>query len=395
MVGAFIRMLCGNKSSYTEWAQQLCTAIGTSVSKQAVFKRMNAQWVEVAKHLATSALDSLMPDKGGKQAKLPFKRILIQDSTTVALPDCMRTIFPGNYSRGKHKAAAKINLVINALSGKSLLLRILPFTKNEQSLSSSILSVAKAGDLVLRDLGYNVGSVFKALNKAGIYYISRHRYGTNLYDPITGQPISLKKLLGRKQAIDKQVLYSKKKIPVRLVALRCDEQVASEKIRKEKRNRDKRLNHSEEYYTCMRYAIFITNTDPQSVTPKQIFELYACRWQIEIVFKSWKQSLKLEQLIPAEQMHTYRVEALLYLYLAYMATFDQKVKSVVMKMNVHKQGICISCINLYRLAVNHLLSFTESDVKDFLLQFGYYMKLDKRLKPNASQHLRNVIDSFG
>lgn len=388
-------MLHSGSTSYQAWARQLCMTVDATVSKQAVFKRMNMQWVEVTRQIAIGALHKLVTNNDHKHKNLPFKRILIQDSTTVHLPDCMRHIYPGNFSYGKQKAAVKINLILNALTGENLLFRILPFTQNEQSLAESILTIAKAGDLILRDLGYHVVQVFKALNKAGVFYISRYRHATNIYTAKDGKPIALKQLLNKRHVTDMVVLYSKQKVPVRLVAIKLDSNVAAERIRKAKQNRDKRLNHSADYYACLQYAIFITNTDAKVVSPDQVFKLYKCRWQIEIVFKAWKQSTKIEQLIPAERVHTQRVEAILLLYLAYLTWFDQRVAAEIRKINSDQNNHPISIIKLYAFAVHQLNPLETVNIQAMLLTYHNYMKLEKRSKPNAIEHLSNVIASFG
>jgi len=106
-------------------------------------------------------------------------------------------------SKGKQKALAKINAVINLTSGVCCHFGITGFTTNEQSLSDSILGIAKAGDLVIRDLGYFALEVFEKMRVKNIYYISRLRYGVQLFKDDV--PIDMLKLLNKKQQVDVMV----------------------------------------------------------------------------------------------------------------------------------------------------------------------------------------------
>ena len=92
-----------------------------------------------------------------------FKRVLLQDSTCLALPDCLYRVYKGTTSKGKKKATAKLNLVMDVLTGHFASLSCLPFTITEQALSESILQIARAGDLVIRDLGYRAMKTFFTL----------------------------------------------------------------------------------------------------------------------------------------------------------------------------------------------------------------------------------------
>jgi len=86
-------------------------------------------------------------------------------------------------SKGKQKSIAKLNLVVNLLTGACPAMRLDSFTLNEQALSESILGIARAGDLVIRDLGYFVLGVFAKLTEAGVFYLSRLKYGVALFSP--------------------------------------------------------------------------------------------------------------------------------------------------------------------------------------------------------------------
>jgi len=65
---------------------------------------------------------------------------------------------------------------------------------------------------------------------------------------------------------------------MRLVILPFSLAQANKRRRKAKLDRDKRLNHSKEYYELLGYSIFITNIPQSMCSAKEIQELYGLRW---------------------------------------------------------------------------------------------------------------------
>ena len=72
-----------------------------------------------------------------------FDRVMLQDSTSLRLPDYLASMFKGSVSKGKEKAIAKLNLVMDVLSGKFLQMQRMSFNKTEQAISGNILDVAR------------------------------------------------------------------------------------------------------------------------------------------------------------------------------------------------------------------------------------------------------------
>lgn len=75
---------------------------------------------------------------------------------------------------------------------------------------------------------------------------------------------------------------------MRLVILPLPPKLIAERKRKTLRDRDKRLNHSKEHYYLLGYSILLTNILQKLCSAEEISRLYGLRWQIEIIFKSWK-----------------------------------------------------------------------------------------------------------
>lgn len=391
LLESFILMMQAGVSSYWHWAVSISGLTGTLVSKQAIFKRMEPAWTATVKALVALVVSA----QGGiHQDEAIFKgfgAVWLQDSSSFHLPDILFEKFKGNVSKGKQKSVAKLNLVVNLLTGLCPVMRLDSFTVNEQYLSDSILGIARGGDLVIRDLGYFVLDVFSKLAKARVFYLSRLKHGIFLFS-ITGEAICLPKLLSGKNMLDIWVLCgSKERLPVRLVAIKLDEQQTAERIRKAKNDRDKRLNHSNEYYFLLGYVIFITNVNQDTWQTAQVAQAYRCRWNVEILFKSWKSGLKASRLIPLARTNKDRVESYLYMMMLYLSWFHLMI-FVPLRWAVYKDtGKHLSIIKAASWAANNISWFFIGCSQTIERQIKYYCTYDKR---KGRQNAMEKMDSF-
>jgi hypothetical protein len=320
-----------------------------------------------------------------------YKRVLAQDSTTVNLPVCLGWCFPGNVSRGEKKSQLKIQVIYDVLNNKFVHFEITPFTANDQSKSKDILSIANKDDLVIRDLGYFVLECFELLNNENIRFISRLRYGVKIYDIKTEKEIDLLKQLKKSGSFDKWVILgSKQKVKVRIVAVKLSEQQANARRRKAKNDRDRRLNHDEEYYQMLGYSLFILNEDEDTFTPQQIAQIYSLRWRIEIIFKCWKSHFNLQKIIPQNTTLTKeRVEATIYMMLIFILIFQAGIYNYMLNYIKNKKSdILISLIKLSKFIALNIRLFFEQDLETLCPQILYYCRYEKRNKRN--NFLQNI-----
>ncbi len=351
------------------------------MSKQAVFERLNVKATTFARQLLEQVL--LQQSGKGFTASLfkNFGKVLLQDSTTLRLPQILSAFFPGNHSRGEQKAVARIQSIFDIKAMRFIDLTLGAFTQNDQSASGSILRLVKKGDLVIRDLGYFSLAVFEKLIKAEVHFLSRLRYGVT----ITGkgrQPILLKDLLKQKRGTDKWVyIGSEKKALIRLVMIPVPAEQAAEKIRNAKQDRDARLNHTKEYYEWLRFNVYITSVDKDVWTAPQVYKAYKVRWQIEIIFKSWKSGFKLQHILHEGCTDDNRVRVAIFLILLFMCLFMQKIyvryKNVIenktdKKISLLKLGI-YTCNN-----IKEIIGIPDKLMKELIsLHCCYYKRSDR------------------
>jgi hypothetical protein len=302
LLGFFMMAMPGH-NTFSFWAQCLSRLIGCTVSKTAIWKRVNATLVTVLKSVLEEAfrqgLSGQSPDKKGS-VFAPFPEVLFQDSTVISLPDELHCHYKGSVSHGRQKSSVRVQAAISPFSGfKSF--GIGGFTDNDQKASGSILGLVKKGGLVVRDLGYHVLKVLREISGAEAFFLSRYRHGTRVYCPQTGDSLVLSKLFGRARGgvVDTRVLLGREeRLPCRMVAVKVPGHVAAERKRKARENRDKRLNHGEEHLRLLEWAIFITNVGEGVWGWEEIMQAYRARWYIEVVFKGWKSHFNIAGLVP-------------------------------------------------------------------------------------------------
>jgi len=268
-----------------------------SITKQAVAKHMGRECVEFMRGAVSALIVKLCSADKLRNAGVfqPFRRVLLQDSTQIRLREHLANYFPGptNQNR-KDGAALKIQVVYNLLDETFPYFGLSGFRRTDQAASADILSVAKPGDLVLRDLGYFATPIFQKLIDPGIHFLSRLRQNVTILDPQSLKRIDLLKRLRSCGRFDQNILLgAEQKVQVRLVALPVPEQVANERRRKAKNHRDRRRNPSKEDLELLRWNIFVTSVESCTWSPETIQNVYGMRWRIEIIFKSWKSHLSL------------------------------------------------------------------------------------------------------
>lgn len=246
--------------SYDNWASQISSLTGKIVSGQAVCKRMNFSIIIFLQELLKKSFKQKCETLFDSALFKFFPNVYIQDVTHFSLPRILAYAFPGSYSKYGESATAKIQATFNLKRGLFSGFQLFSFRDNDQKNSPKIITQLNSGDLVIMDLGYFVLKVFMLIQEKGAFFLSRYKFGISLYNNKTGAKIDLLKTLRKKGYIDNEVkMGSKEKISCRLVAIALPEKVVAERRRKAKADRNKKANHSDQYFELLGYSIYITN----------------------------------------------------------------------------------------------------------------------------------------
>jgi hypothetical protein len=383
---SFLSMAMQGKNTIQQWAEQMGLMTGKTVSKQGIWKRINQHLCAFLSAVLLDILEQQMKEIRGQFKSHTgffhhYKRVLLQDSTTIALPAWLKWCYPGNVSRGEKKAQLKIQVVFDIVHNCFVHFETTAFSANDQSKSRDIVFIANHEDLVIRDLGYFVLDSFELMKHQCIKFISRLKYGNTIYDINTGNPINLLKVLRKKGWFDQWVMIgTKQKLKVRMVAIKLTAQQASDRRRKARNDRDKRLNHGKLYYEMLDYHFFITSEDDSLLTSKQITELYGLRWRIETIFKCWKSHFFIQKLIPQKCSITKeRADAIIYMILIFILLFQVTFFNYLVIQAKKRGYYLISLIRLCKFVSNHFELMLLKDPNPFIPQILYYCCYDKRL----------------
>lgn len=271
------------------------------VSKQAMDKRFN----ESTKSMLTLIVEQLMSLQVRRLTTLPnehFKEIRIMDSTEFKLPKNLSSTFPGYGGKGR-EAIAQVQFEYDLLGGKITDLSLGSALDSDAVAGMKNLDQIPEGALLIRDLGYFSPKAFAEIETCGLYFISRAKPQWSMYIHKNGELVKLtiddikNQLKAQKNKyLDLDILIGAKVLtPVRLIVNQLNKEQTKNRIKKKKANGSKLSKLSQES-ACLN--LFVTNVERAKCLPSQIYELYTVRWQIELIFKTWKSILNLHSIHP-------------------------------------------------------------------------------------------------
>jgi len=226
----------------------------------------------------------------------PFNNTYIEDNSSISLPEDLKDKYKG--SSGKASSSAlKIYLNYNVTQNSIEELEIASWNKSDAKFTGNVIPLLKKDDLVLRDLGFFKIVRFKEIEERGAYYLSRYFLSTTLY--VDDEKVELLDFLKSKKnhkIIDEKVKISTQKFPTRLIAIQVSDEIYNQRVRAlKKKYKQLRKTPQKSTLELQRYVIFITNIPKEMIAPQHIGTIYRLRWSIELVFKRWKSTFKIDR----------------------------------------------------------------------------------------------------
>ena len=265
-----------------------------SVSRQALHKRVNAKALEFLGGVLNAAILWRLGD-GKATGKAGFRRIVVQDSTSLGLPMSMYGLFPASGNQTGEAAGMKVHTTFDLLSRRLLGFAVTDARTPDQRHAASGAEGLGKGDLLIRDLGYFSVPALREVMASGVDVITRLRLDVALYDPETRSAVDLPRLLRSAETVDVQVLAGRDQLlPMRLVAFRLPAEIGQERRRALRRNAKRRSGGrpSKLALSLQDWQIYLTSCGDLGCD--QLRELYRQRWGVEILFKAFKSHGRLE-----------------------------------------------------------------------------------------------------
>ena len=278
-------------ASYADLANT-AQALGIDVSRQAIEQRMTPEAAETLKATLEEAASQVLTLKPQCLPLLKhFTGVYVQDSTWITLLDELHTIWKGASCRTqKNKAALKLQVRFDVLTGTFQHFQLTDGTTADTKAEEQFQPLP-AGSLRLADLGYFSLAEFERLTQAGVFWITKFKAGCSLFDE-QQEPFCLQKRLASETSDTVNLscfIGASKRLPAHLVALRLSEKEANKRRRYIRRDAKRRqTNPSKQRLKLAGWNIYITNIDTDQFTPEQIATLVRIRWQVELMFKSFK-----------------------------------------------------------------------------------------------------------
>ena len=272
---------------------QMAATLGVQISPQALFQRFTLPGAECLRQVLAAAVGQVI---AAAPVAIPvlqrFTAVLVQDSSVIMLPDELREVWAGcGGSNSSGQSALKLQVRLDLTTG----LMLGPFLDDGRTPDNNSpvqRTPIPSGALRIADLGYYRLDTFRELAEQGGYFLSRYKAGTKLYWP-DGAEVNLRKLLTDPAAtgLDRPVLLGcNHRLPVRLLAARVPPEVSAQRRRQLKNQaRKKQQQPSPTRLALCDWNVHITNAPPSLLSGDETMVLARVRWQIELLFKLWKQ----------------------------------------------------------------------------------------------------------
>jgi Transposase DDE domain len=292
------------------------------ISKEGLHKKFSDEGVKFLQELVRLQLSQQF-SPAGAELKKHFAHINIKDSSKFSLPSIYNKDYPGFGNFSKKNGLMNLQYEYDLVSGNWLCIELTTGHRNDQLDSRQTIGSIAKGDLYIRDLGYVTPTYLKAIIDKGAYFLNR------MPPQVTIHTVGKRSLNWRAihrtfsktgtHTLDLDVLiYQREMLPCRLVIERATNEEYRKRLRHAEHSAKKHgVGLSQEHQLRCRYNAFITNVDREILPIDKIRKTYYLRWQIELVFKTWKSFFEINKVkkVKKERMECQLLAKLLWVLL--------------------------------------------------------------------------------
>jgi Transposase DDE domain len=264
------------------------------LSPQGLQQRLGPEAQRFLSEMLREALGCLYRARSQPRGVLDrFPAVIVEDTTAIRLPVELASEFPGcGGGSGADEGAAGLKILVrwDVRSGEVHRISVHAGRTSDQALAAEPDDLPD-GALDLADQGFFNTERWRRF-KTGQLWISRVPARTQVQ--IGGRWQSLADWLAEFSGlvVDRSVnLVAKTQLPCRLVARRCPPEVAArrkQRLREYTRGKKGRDPSAAQLAVC-EWLVFATNVPADRLNPVELWVVYRCRWQIELLFKRAKQ----------------------------------------------------------------------------------------------------------
>jgi hypothetical protein len=298
------------------------------VTGQAFKERFNDAAVEFLKAMFVEALSVTAPQAAQAIPLLSaFSEVNLLDSSSVLLPESLKESYPGCGGIGA-KAAAKVYLLLNYLTGSYQRTLIESARKADRKMGEQFLAGHKPGALWIFDLGFFCAPFMAQIAKMGSFYLCRLAASQWNFFCRNGagelEPFDLDHFLRRasRQLFEIEVVFGPKlEVAARLIIAPVPAAVTAERRRRTRLAASKQgRTPTQRTLNRCSWTLLLSNASPEQLPTTTTLVVYGVRWQVELAFKLFKSDAKLETSLGSEK---HRVECEFYAKLIALLFFNR------------------------------------------------------------------------
>lgn len=280
-------------------------SLGVRIEKQGLdchFSARTANWLLALLQRAVEYV--LTANAVGIPLLQQFRAVLLEDGSSISLPPVLQRVWRGCGGRAasagkeaKTQAGLKITLRWDLLAGR-LMGPYLQEGRTHELASVLRQRIMQAGSLWIADLGYWNLKWLRFLSQSGVFFLLRYKPGIVLWHDGKRLDLlaALPQVIGERLELLVEVGASKVLSGVRLLAERVPAEVAAQRqarIRAEAEDHGKPIHPL--VWELAHWTLVLTNVPGAMLNFSQVLALLRARWQIELLFKLWKESGLLDE----------------------------------------------------------------------------------------------------
>ncbi|AOM11816.1 IS4 family transposase [Bacillus thuringiensis] len=393
--------------SLVRLCSQLHAATGTLISPEGLNKRFNKKAVCLLKHIFSVLLKNKICETSviPSSSSAYFQRIRILDATIFQVPKHLASVYPGSGGCAQ-TAGIKIQLEYDLHSGQFLNFQVEPGKNNDKTFGTECLATLRPGDLCIRDLGYYSLDDLDQMEQRGVYYISRLKLNNMVYiknefpeyfrnGAVKKQSqyikVDLEHIMntlkpGQVHEITDGYIGKDKKLFTRVIMYRLTEKQLHERMKKRVYTESKRLAG---------INIYVTNTPWEIVPMEQIHDFYSLRWQIEIIFKTWKSLFQIHhwQNIKQERLECHIYGKLIAIFLCSSTMFKMRQLILQKKQKELSEYKAIGMIQDHLYILYQAIQQTTQEITKILCRL--FSLLLKNGRKSHRYEKKTVFDILG
>lgn len=373
----------------------VAAAQGVAISPQGLDQRFRPPAAALLEAVLTTAIaQTVAADASMTPTLAAFTAVLVLDSTTISLPAAFAAVWPGCGGRVAHQGHAAVKATVQLdLRGGGLTGPELSAGRTPDRTCALLHDPGPPGALRIGDLGFWSLGVFAEMAQEQAFFLSRLHPQVRLFAAETGAALEVMDWLAQRPGDEHELaveLGVQARLPARLVAARVPEAVATARAaRIRERARQAGERPSPRALERAGWQFLVTNAPPARLDPSAALAVARSRWQIELLFKRWKDLGKLDEWRSANPARVHcellakLIAALLthwLLVLGVWARTDRSLSRADAVIRAHALGLGRALATTRRL---------RAALTDLVRVLAACPGLTKRRTPNSAQLLAN------